>query len=59
MSIHLLVNPAAGRGRGDRLSSSIIDSVREHITEIDILSPSSIEETKSLLQQTVGQGAKG
>ena len=58
MSIHLLVNPAAGRGRGDRLTSSIIDSVREHITEIDILSASSIEETKSLLQQTVDQGAE-
>ena len=58
MSIHLLVNPAAGRGRGDRLTSSIIDSVREHITEIDILSASSIEEAKSLLQKTVDQGAE-
>ena len=58
MSIYLLINPAAGRGKGDRLNASIIDNVRSHFADINILSASSIAETQSLLQNVVDHGAE-
>ena len=58
MSIHLLINPLAGRGKGQRLNSSIIESVRSHDRDVDVLSASSVEEAKSLVQNIVDRGAK-
>ena len=58
MSIYLLINPAAGRGKSYRLNSSIIDNVRTHYADVKVLTASSIEETRSLIQNVVERGAE-
>ena len=58
MSVHLLINPVAGRGKGQRLNSSIVESVRSLDEDVDVLSASSVEEAKLLLQNIVDRGAK-
>lgn len=58
MSVYLLVNPAAGRGKGDRLNASIVNTVRSHCENVEVLSASSVEETTLLMQNAVDRGAE-
>ena len=58
MSVYLLVNPAAGRGKGDRLNASIVNAVRSHCENVEVLSASSVEETSLLMQSAVDRGAE-
>lgn len=58
MNIHLLVNQSAGRGRSGNMCDSIVEEFRLHGIDVELLSPTSIIETESLLRKVIAHGCE-
>lgn len=58
MSVQLLINPSAGRGKGHKLNNSIVREVQSHCSDVEVLTATAVEEAKVLLEETVKSGIK-